>query len=346
MSQKSPKSRVKSVVFLQHLSGPYCTYKYGMTTYSYADYSPLYDTFFAGATASYTPHTIDTTGMGTNGRCQTWAMTFRVGSDWVTEPTRMYQGCFRMYQQFDSAGTVIQLNQGAWQHMGKINFGFTSDNFLGIQFTPEEFAPYRNRWLGLVSATSNDRANFEQWYSGDRIKNNYFVRNVLVDLETKQIIRKSDCSAHAVKDSVDFTHPWQAVQNTQTAGAGEYYNSNFLLLGSRNWNEEIDGIKLTAGQTQYQCLNTWCAMGSALDPVQHWSSLTGTGVASTVGSVRAWQQHQFSDTGSWVDDTFMGSTRYVPTLEESSATRWPAELGWTIYSRKKTDLLKSVYQSY
>lgn len=317
-----------------------------MTTYSYADYSPLYDTFFAGATASYTPHTIDTTGMGTNGRCQTWAMTFRVGSDWVTEPTRMYQGCFRMYQQFDSAGTVIQLHQGAWQHMGKINFGYTPDNFLGIQFTPEEFAPYRNRWLGLVSATSNDRADFEQWYSGDRIKNNYFVRNVLVDLETKQIIRKSDCSAHAVKDSIDFTHPWQAVQNTQTAGAGEYYNSNFLLLGARNWNEEIDGIKLTAGQTQYQCLNTWCAMGSTLDPVQHWSSLTGTGVASTVGSVRAWQQHQFSDTGSWIDDTFMGSTRYVPTLEESSATGWPAELGWTIYSRKKTDLLKSVYQSY
>jgi hypothetical protein len=79
--------------------------------------------------------------------------------------------------------------------------------------------------------------------------------------------------------------------------------------------------------------------------VKHWSSLTGTGLASTVESARAWQIHQFSDAGRWVDDTFMGNTRYVPAMEESSSTRWPSDLGWTIYSRKKTDLLQSVYQS-
>jgi hypothetical protein len=320
--------------------------KYCMTHYSYADYTPVSDTFFAGASASYAPHAIDTAGMGTNDRRQTWAMTFRVGSDWVTEPTRMYQGCFRMYQAFDQSGALVYLNQGAWQHMGKINFGYTSDYFLGIQFTPEEFAPYRNRWLGLVSATSDNRADFEQWYSGDRIKNNYFVRNVLVDLETKQIIKKSDRSAHAVKDSIDFTRPWQVANNTQTAGAGEYYNSNFLLLGARNRNEEIDDIKFTAGQNQYQCLSTWCAMGSALDPLHHWSSLTGTDLAHTVESVRAWQIHQFPDTGRWVDDTYFGSTRYVPLLKESSTTRWPSDLGWTIFSRKRSDLARNVYQTY
>jgi hypothetical protein len=320
--------------------------KYCMTQYFYADYTPVSDTFFAGATASSVPHTIDTVGMGTNDRCQTWAMTFRVGSDWVTEPTRMYQGCFRMYQNFDQSGQMVHLNQGAWQHMGKINFGYTSDYFLGIQFTPEEFAPYRNRWLGLVSATSDNRADFEQWYSGDRIKNNYFVRNVLVDLETKKIIKKADRSAYAVKDSIDFTQNWQVANNTQTAGPGEYYNSNFLLLGARNRNEEIDDIKFTAGQNQYQCLSTWCAMGSALDPLHHWSSLTGTGLAHTVESVRAWQIHQFPDNGRWVDDTYLGNTRYVPPLVESPATRWPSDLGWTIFSRKRSDLSQSVYQTY
>lgn len=317
-----------------------------MTTYSYADYSPLSDTFFAGATFSYAPATIDTTGMGTNDRCQTWAMTFRVGSDWVTEPTRMYQGCFRMYQAFDQCGAIVHLNQGAWQHMGKINFGFTSDYFLGIQFTPEEFAPYRNRWLGLVSATSDNKADFEQWYSGDRVKKNYFVRNVLVDLETKQIIKKSDRAAHAIKDSIDFSQNWQVVNNTQTAGPGEYYNSNFLLLGARNHNEEIDDIKLTANQTQYQCLSTWCAMGATLDPMYHWPALTGTGLASTVENVRAWQIHQFPDTGRWVDDNYLGSTRYVPALDNTVHTRWPSDKGWTIFSRKRADPSQPVYQTY
>jgi hypothetical protein len=320
--------------------------KYQMNKFYYADYTPLSDTFFAGASASYAPHAIDTAGMGTNDRCQTWAMTFRVGSDWVTDPTRMYQGCFRMYQNFDQCGRAVHLNQGAWQHMGLLNFGFTSDYFLGIQFTSEEFAPYRNRWLGLVSATSNTTSDFSGWYSGDKIKHNYFVRNVLVDLETKKIIKKSDRAAYNVKDAIDFTQPWQVANNTQTAGAGEYYNSNFLLLGARNRNEEIDDIKFTASQNQYQCLSTWCAMGSALDPLQHWSSLTGTGLDHTVESVRAWQIHQFSDTGRWVDDTYLGSTRYVPALEESPTTRWPSELGWTIFSRKRSDLAQSVYQTY
>lgn len=317
-----------------------------MTTYSYADYSPVSDTFFAGTTTSSAPHTIDTAGMGTNDRCQTWAMTFRVGSDWVTEPTRMYQGCFRMYQNFDHSGQIVYLNQGAWQHMGKINFGFTSDYFLGIQFTPEEFAPYRNRWLGLVSATSDNKTDFEQWYSGETIKNNYFVRNVLVDLETKQIIKKSDRSAYNIKDAIDFNQSWQVANDTQTAAAGQYYNSNFLLLGAKNRNEEIDDIKFTANQNQYQCLSTWCAMGSTLDPAQHWSSLTGTGIASTVENVRAWQIHQFPDTGHWVDDTFMGSTRYVPAADDSVNTRWPGDLGWTIYSRKRYNGGLNVYQNF
>ena len=134
--------------------------------------------------------------------------------------------------------------------------------------------------------------------------------------------------------------------NTQTASTGEYYNSNFLLLGARNHNEEIDDIKFTAGQTQYQCLSTWCAMGSTLDPLHHWSSLTGAGLVHTVESVRAWQIHQFPDTGRWVDDTFMGNTKYVPSLEESPTTRWPSDLGWTIFSRKRSDLAQSVYQTY
>jgi hypothetical protein len=87
-------------------------------------------------------------------------------------------------------------------------------------------------------------------------------------------------------------------------------------------------------------------MGSALDPMQHWSSLTGTGLASTVENVRAWQIHQFPDTGRWIDDTYLGNTRYFPPLEESSTTRWPSSLGWTIFSRKRSDLAQSVYQTY
>jgi hypothetical protein len=163
-----------------------------MTQYSYADYTPVSDTFFAGATASYAPQLpLTHAGMGTNDRCQTWAMTFRVGCRLGDpDPSRMYQGCFRMYQNFDQCGRAVHLNQGAWQHMGLLNFGFTSDYFLGIQFTSEEFAPYRNRWLGLVSATSNTTSDFSGWYSGDKIKHNYFVRNVLVDLETKQDYKK------------------------------------------------------------------------------------------------------------------------------------------------------------
>ena len=317
-----------------------------MNKFYYADYTPLTDTFFAGAVTNFAPVDIDMSGIGTNDRCQTWAMTFRVGADWVTQPSRMYQGCFRMYQNFDQGGQAVHLNQGAWQHMGLLNFGFTSDYFLGIQFTPEEFAPYRNRWLGLVSATSDTTSDFAGWYSGDKIKHNYFVRNVLVDLETQRVIKKSDRCAYNIKAPIDLSRPWQIANNVQTAGPGQYYNSSFLLLGARNHNQDLDEIKLTNNQTHYQCLSTWTAMGSALDPVRYWPQLTGTGIATQIESVRAWNSWQFTDSGLWFDDTYMGSTIYKPPLTTKNTTRWPDSIGWTIFSRKRSDPDQPVYQPY
>jgi NAD(P)-dependent dehydrogenase (short-subunit alcohol dehydrogenase family) len=84
------------------------------------------------------------------------------------------------------------------------------------------------------------------------------------------------------------------------------------------------------------------------DLVLHMAAALGvsTILEKTVESVRAWQIHQFPDTGRWVDDTFMGNTRYVPIADTAVNTRWPSDLGWTIYSRKKTDLSQSVYQAY
>jgi hypothetical protein len=246
----------------------------------YLDFSNLIGTSTAAWVNLPAKQLIDTTDIGTNDKKQTWAITFRVGDDWLANPGEDFVPAFRYYHEFSQLGQQTHQNIAAYQWQNKLNFGYTFDYFTGLAITVNKFKPYRNRWLGLVSATSDTFTDFEDFKSA-RLVNpyQYCVRNVLVDIDSGTIIGKFDTHAYNIKNKIDLTQAWYAADNLDNAD-DDYHDRRFLLLGKNN--------QYTQAENQLQILSSWIAIGSCLDPAKYWSQISGFNLPQVVNGHRAW----------------------------------------------------------
>jgi hypothetical protein len=246
----------------------------------YLDFSNLNGTLTAAWVELPTKQLIDTTDIGTNDKKQTWAITFRVGDDWLANPGEDFVPAFRYYHEFSQLGQQTHQNIGAYQWQNKLNFGYTFDYFTGLEITTEDFKPYRNRWLALVSATSDIDKDFENWYSARSVNpHQYCVRNLLVDIESSTLIGKFDTHAYNIKNKIDLTQAWYAADNMYNAD-NDYHDRRFLLIGRNN--------QYTQAENQLQILSSWIAIGSCLDPAKYWSQISGSNLPQVVNGHRAW----------------------------------------------------------
>lgn len=278
---------------------------------SYLDFSNLTETSIAAWVEIPNKQLIDTTDIGTNDKKQTWAITFRVGDDWLATPAENFTPAFRYYHKFSQLGQETNQNIGAYQRNNKINFGYTFDYFTGLEITAEDFKPYRNRWLALVSATSDNCTDFTDWdWENARELNphQYCVRNLLVDIESGSIIGKFDTHAYNIKNKIDLTQTWYAADNLYAADY-DYHDRRFLFLGR-------DG-HYTQAENQLQILSSWVAIGSCLDPVKYWSSISGSNLPDAVNGHRAWSTLELDGQIQKNDEA------NINTQCIKSASRWP-----------------------
>jgi hypothetical protein len=246
----------------------------------YLDFSNLNGTSTAAWVKLPAKQLIDTTDIGTNDKKQTWAITFRVGDDWLANPGEDFVPAFRYYHEFSQLGQQTHQNIGAYQWQNKLNFGYTFDYFTGLAITVDNFKPYRNRWLALVSATSDTFTDFEDFKSARSVNpHQYCVRNVLVDIDSGTIIGKFDTHAYNIKNKIDLTQAWYAADNMDNAD-DDYHDRRFLLLGKNN--------QYTQAENQLQILSSWIAIGSCLDPAKYWSRISGSDLPQVVDGHRAW----------------------------------------------------------
>jgi hypothetical protein len=275
---------------------------------SYLDFSNLNGTSIAAWVKMPNKQLIDTTNIGTNGKKQTWAITFRVGDDWLADPGQDFIPAFRYYHEFSQLGQETYQNIGAYQRNNKINFGYTFDYFTGLEISAKYFKPYRNRWLALVSATSDTITDFENWKSSGVLNTHqYSVRNLLVDIESGTTIGKFDAHAYNIKDEIDLTQTWYAADNIYKAD-NDYHDRRFLLLGRNQY---------TQAENQLQILSSWVAIGSCLDPIRYWSRISGSNLPEVVDGHRAWSTLEFNDQIQ-IDEDANTNTQCI-----KSASRWP-----------------------
>lgn len=304
----------------------------------YADFTGMTEAMTSGQVAiadiSSGSTAIDMTSVPNFGRRQVHALTFKVGTNWLATPGASYTPAFRDYHQFFQNGTQINQYSYCAEYNSEIIFGVTFDQFTGISLSTSAFAPYRNRWLGLICATSETTASFSNWTGTGSNTYNNCARIYLVDIEAKTVIATVDKYAYADKTLIDLTQSWSATN----AGSPTYYDQRIATIGNNTTDIASNG------RDEFEHLSSWMSIGETLDPAVYWSQLIGEAPADTVGGVRAWSTLRLPTAGSAVTGVF-GTYGYIQSTPGSY--RWPANTQWAIEA-PSTQILPTppVYTQY
>ena len=223
--------------------------------------------------------TMDMTGVPNQPKRTVSAMTFRVGTNWMTTaPTTGNTDGLVWFNNMNNAGTDSFYSCG----ISLLNnvYQFRPSSFgTAITMSPSTFSTYRNRWLGLVCATSDSTSTFANWTGTGTNTYSWAQRSVLYDLENRTVIATADSYATQAVGTVDLTQAWNFGFAT-----GTYYSNMFFNLTNPSTYYRYD----------CQIASGWHCMGETMDPAVYATQMLGSGISATVNGVRAW--------GLWASD--------------------------------------------
>lgn len=235
---------------------------------------------------------IDMTGTGTNAKKQIYAMTFRVGSNWMTTAPSTYTQAYAQFVQFDNAGTSSFRSITLAQEPGGANYVFGTATGVNVYVDKTLFdANYRNKWLTCIYSTSDTSADFANWSGGtDTYGNSWAARVRLYETETMTPIAsvygdQGDGWIDNATGSVpDLTQSWDLQAGT--------YNCNPFGF--------FDGDSTLYYRTDLQVMSVWYTIGSMVDTgdVQYSNQLAGSAFSKTINSIEPWMAWAFHGAGT------------------------------------------------
>ena len=235
---------------------------------------------------------IDMTGTGTNAKKQIFALTFRVGDDWMTTAPSTYTSAYSQFVLFDNAGTQSFRSITLAQEPGAANYVFGTANNVNVYVNKTLFdANYRNKWLTCIYSTSDTSADFANWAGGtDPYGNAWAGRVRLYETETMTPIASvySDLGdgwlSNATGSVPDLTQSWDL-------SAGTY---NFNPFGFFN------GDSTLYYRTDLEVMSVWYTIGSMVDTgdTQYSNQLAGSAFSTTVNSIKPWIAYAFHGAGT------------------------------------------------
>jgi len=226
----------------------------------------------------------DQTGAGTTTRKGVWCTMFRVGNNWGTgapNNTPMWN----YYTLFSNNGTDVFLNQRAQATTTGYQFNFNAISNTGVAVSTAQMATLRNRWLVLISATSDTTADFSNWTGTGANTFGWCIRTYLVDVQANTVIGTLDAYATSNPgiDSIDLSQTW-----TVGFDSSAYYINEFTYF---------DNAATTYSRNDLQIAQHWMTIGNTWDPAQDWPSAATNSPSPTIGGVRAWFMNlQFDST--------------------------------------------------
>jgi hypothetical protein len=240
----------------------------------------------------------DQTGITTNGRQCTWAMTIQYGTDYLTTaPSSSTQRGALYYDRYNISGTGYFPYMGAMVQNGVYSF-YTSPATSGQNsVTFNNFNSLRNTWLGIVVSVSDTVTSFANWTGS--VNTNY-QRLVISDIVTGAVLQQSDTAFSGTLQDRLLTNQyyWDPAQLATYNYAPFWYPQGVSPV-------EFDQYYMS----DFNVASQWVNWGSALDPAVYYASLTGSAVNTTVASQRAWMAYN-SDNGT---NSATGYTFNIPT---------------------------------
>jgi len=235
---------------------------------------------------------IDMTGTGTTAKKEIFAMTFRVGTNWMTTAPTTYTRAFDMSVQFNNSGTQSFRTMALAQEPGGANYVFGTANGPNVYVNKTLFdANYRNKWLTCIYSTSDTSADFANWSGGtDPYGNSWCARVRLYLTETMTPIasvysNEGDGWLFDTTGSVpDLTQAWDLAAGTYNFGPFGYFAGDSTLYY----------------RTDLQVMSVWYTIGSMVDTglTQYSNQLAGSAFSKTINSIEPWMAWAFHGAGT------------------------------------------------
>jgi hypothetical protein len=266
-------------------------------------------TFADSATA------IDMTGTGTNAKKEIYAMTFRVGTNWMTTAPSTYTQAYAQFVQFNNNGTQSFRPLTLAQEPGGANYVFGSGSGVNVYVNKALFdANYRNKWLTCIYSTSDTSADFANWAGGtDTYGNSWACRARLYETETMTPIpsvysNQGDGWLFDNTGSVpDLTQAWDLNAGTYNFNPFGYFDNDSTLYY----------------RTDLEIMSVWYTVGNMVDigNTEYSNQLAGSAFSKTVNSIKPWIAYAFHGAGTPVINS--GDT-YAYTNPVATWGRMPA----------------------
>jgi hypothetical protein len=284
--------------------------------------------------------TIDMTGVTNNYKKAVMACTFKVGTNWLSTSWTVdeYQGGFNDYHVFNG----LQIGPsiiGSWNYAGggAMSYKVGVGPFSQIQITPATFATYRNKWLTIISATSDSTSDFANWTGTGTNTYGYCERIYLVEADTGVVLQQQDSYAVDNYFSADLSQSWQL--NT-----GSYNYEQYLYLYSE------DGTNFKNNNNDMDHLSSWAAFGQTFDPATYYTELLGVGIADTVAGVQAWSNLYYASLGtepnSYTRELVLSNGDRLPTVKVdllTNSTTPGVKPVWTLLSNNEVTVTPTIY---
>jgi len=285
--------------------------------------------------------TIDMTGVTNNYKKAVMACTFKLGTNWLSTSWSMgdYQGGFTDYHEFNGVNTGPRIT-GDWNYASGVNamsYQVWTGSFQIIQITPATFATYRNKWLTIISATSDSTSDFANWTGTGTNTYGHCERLYLVEADTGVILQQKDSYATVNNFTPDLSQSWQL--NTGSYNYGQY----FYLYSE-------DGTNFQNDNNDMEHLSSWAAFGQTFDPATYYTELLGVGIADTVAGVQAWTNLYYPSEGtepnSYTRRLILSNGDRLPTVRVdllTNSTTPGVKPVWTLLSNNQVTLSPTIY---
>jgi len=280
--------------------------------------------------------TIDMTGVTNNYKKAVMACTFKLGTNWLSTSWSMgdYQGGFNDYHEFNGVNTGPRIT-GDWNYASGVNamsYQVWTGSFQIIQITPATFATYRNKWLTIISATSDSTSDFANWTGTGTNTYGHCERLYLVEADTGVILQQKDSYAQVNNFTPDLSQSWQL--NTGSYNYGQY----FYLYSE-------DGTNFQNDNNDMEHLSSWAAFGQTFDPATYYTELLGVGIADTVAGVQAWINLYYPSSGtepnSYTRELVLSNGDRLPTVKVdllTNSTTPGVKPVWTLLSENQVTM--------
>jgi len=233
---------------------------------------------------------IDMSGVPNQPKRSVTAVTMRVGSNWMTTaPTTGFASGGTWYNVLSNSSSESYFGAGISLNNNVYQIGAPTGLFPALTLTPSQLNTYRNRWLGIIVASSDSTSTFTNWSGTGTNTYNWASRTMLVDIENNTIVSRLDAYAtSAVPSSIDLTQTYNLGYNSGTYWVNPFYYTN----GTNQY-------------YRYDCnvASAWFTIGETMDPLSTYPQLLGSGVGGSANGSRAWVVGGSNGVGTTVGTT-------------------------------------------